>query len=357
MIPILLDSSTLYPKSLISGYSSLVWNERYTAPDEFKLVTSDVENMRDLLPVDSLISLQDTRRFMIVESHEITKNPEGGYELAISGYGFEGFYKHRVVAMKYAFTEEWKNEDFPEAHVYWLLADNVGYKAQYDYQRVDIYRPGTIRAGFPKISRVFRPGELESVVNDLLAAYNLGIRSQRPVDGEHYSETFTVVIYEGKNRVLGESENPLLLDAEAGDIADESYIDSVADYKNFVYQLQHDNKTDLPVFATYPKTYTPGISTKITFDSTDWNDWSSEKLSQRREVYNRKRRQTLFQGTFRLPPGVTYGQNLFIGDLVTVKGVFGFREKMRLTEYTRIEDAEGERAYPTLSKDKDLPIE
>lgn len=357
MNPILLDSSTLYPKSLISEYSSLIWSERYSTPDEFKLVTTDVENMRNLLPIDSLISLQDTRRFMIVESHEIAKNPEGGYELAISGYGFEGFYKHRVNSKKNTYSKEWKREAVPETLVYWLLSDNVGYKATEKYQRVDIYRPGVIWTGLPSVSRVFRNGELESVVNDLLEAYNLGIQSQRPGDGKHYSEIFTVIIHAGDNRVLGESENPLILDAEAGDIADESYIDSVADYKNLVYQVQYDNSDDSSRAVIYPETYTPGISTKITFDSTDWNDWYNEKLSQRRELHNRKRRQTLFQGTFRLPPGVTYGQNLSIGDLVTVKGAFGFSEKMRLTEYTRIEDAEGERAYPTLSKDRDLPIE
>lgn len=357
MIPILLDSSTLQAKSMISGYSSLIWSERYSVPDEFKLVTSDVEYMRDLLPIDSLISLQDTRRFMIVESHEVAKNAEGGYELTVSGYGFEGFYKHRVLSKKYTYSREWRREGTPESLLYWLLADNVSYKAVEAYQKVSIYRPGRFVTGLPEIKRVFTAGELESVVNDLLVSYNLGLRSVRPLGGQQNSDHLNVEIHTGQNWALGESDNPIILDAEVGDITDESYIDSVVDYKNLVYQVQYDNRDGSSIDTTYPLKYTPGIGTKIAFDSTDWNNWSDEKLSQRRELHNRKRRQTLFQGTFRFPPGIEYDKNLFIGDLVTVKGAFGFREKMRLTEYTRIEDAEGERAYPTLSKDKDLPIE
>ena len=156
---------------------------------------------------------------------------------------------------------------------------------------------------------------------------------------------------------MGESDNPVVIDTSAGDMTDESYIDSTADHKSFIYQVQYDSSDNGSSHAVYPGYYVPGLSTKVAFDSTDWNDWADEKRAKRIELYNRKKRQTLFQGTVKLPPGVVYGDNLTIGDLVTVKGAFGFQDKMRLTEFTRIEDKEGERSYPTLAKDKELPNE
>lgn len=357
MFPIRLNSGTLQPEAPITGYSSLIWNERYSAADEFKLVTSDIERTRALLPHDSLISLHDSKRFMIVESHEINKNSEGGYELTVSGYGFEGFYKHRVITSKYVYSKEWSLHHSPEAIVQILLSENVGFDARAAFQKVPQYRPGYVSTGLAAIRRVIQEGELESVINDLLTSYNIGLRSYRPAGHELYEDLSTVVVHQGANRALGESANPVVFDTASGDMTDESYIDSTSDYKNLVYQMQYDNSDESSTNRVYPGTYVTGLSTKVVFDSTDWNEWHDEKLSQRRELYNRKRRQTLFQGTVKLPPGVTYGTNLNIGDLVTVKGAFGFQDKMRLTEFTRIEDAEGDRSYPTLAKDKDLPDE
>lgn len=357
MYPIKLNGSTLQPEEPIQGYSNLIWNERFSMADEFSLVTPDIERTLEQLPHDSLISLQDSERFMIVENHEISKNSEGGYELTVTGYGFEGFYKHRVVTVKNFSSKEWTINATPEVIVQILLSENVGFDAREGFQRVDQYRPGFVQTGLAEIKRVIQDGELESVINDLLTSYNIGLHSARPTGNRNYTDISTVVVHQGIDHSLGVSDNPIVFDSSAGDISDESYIDSSADYKNLVYQVQYDNTEGTSSSNLYPGYWFPGISTKVAFDSTDWDEWADEKLSQRRELYNRKRRQKLFQGTVKLPPGVIYGTNLNIGDLVTVKGSFGFEDKMRLTEFTRIEDAEGERSYPTLAKDKDLPDE
>lgn len=355
MIPILLDSDTLKPKSMISGYSSLIWNERFSTADEFKMVTPDVERIKDLLPLDSLVSLQDTYRFMIVESHEIAKNPEGGYELTVGGYGFEGFYKHRVITKRYPITREWSMHNTPEMVVQKLLSQYVGPDALDTFQQVPQYRPGVIGTGMSSIKRVVGEGELESVVNDILVSYNLGMRSVRPASSLSFDQMWTVHIHQGDDRTQkGGSNNPIILDATSGDLVDDSYIDTTADHKNFVYQMQYDGLFGTSSTDTYPSSFHRGIKTKVIFDSVDWDSWEDEKRSRRREIYQRKSRQTLFQGTAKLPDGIEYGVGLNIGDLITVKGPFGFFDDMRLTEYTRIEDAEGERAYPTLSKDKEI---
>jgi hypothetical protein len=44
-----------------------------------------------------------------------------------------------------------------------------------------------------------------------------------------------------------------------------------------------------------------------------------------------------------------YRVNYYLGDKVWLNGNFDFNSKMRVLEYTEIEDKEGEKSYPTLA--------
>lgn len=165
-------------------------------------------------------------------------------------------------------------------------------------------------------------------------------------------------MHQGVDRTLSNiSETPVVFSAFNGGVSDDSYINSTADLKNVIYQVQYDNDDGSSRDDWYAKTQKWGIGAKVAFLSTDWHDWSHERETQRKETFRRHGQDVIFQGTMAMPPGVEYGRNIFIGDLVSVQGSYGFNDDMRLTEFTRIEDAEGERSYPTLTKDKELPDE
>lgn len=44
-----------------------------------------------------------------------------------------------------------------------------------------------------------------------------------------------------------------------------------------------------------------------------------------------------------------YRNHYYLGDIVTVRGTYGFSTNMRVTEYIRVENDEGEIGYPGLS--------
>jgi hypothetical protein len=91
-----LNQDTYMADYLIQGYESMIWTERFSTNGEFKLKSARVEETRELLPLDSLISLQDTREIMIVENHEISE--ESGIEyLTVSGRTFDTFLEQRSI--------------------------------------------------------------------------------------------------------------------------------------------------------------------------------------------------------------------------------------------------------------------
>ena len=72
-----LNSGTYIPDKLIEGYNSLVWTERYQDPGEFQLKSFDIAGMKELLPIDTLVSHLETKEVFQVETHSIEMVGEG----------------------------------------------------------------------------------------------------------------------------------------------------------------------------------------------------------------------------------------------------------------------------------------
>ena len=70
-------STSYHPDQLIEGYISLIWTERFQNPGEFQLKSYDIDRMKDLLPVDTLVSHLETKEVMRVETHLIEMEGEG----------------------------------------------------------------------------------------------------------------------------------------------------------------------------------------------------------------------------------------------------------------------------------------
>lgn len=100
------DDADLYipEDTIIEGYNSLVWTERFQSPGEFVLTTFDVDRMTKLLPEDSFVSHLETKEVMRVETHEISMVGEGADaqpELTIRGRSASAILEHRWVESSY----------------------------------------------------------------------------------------------------------------------------------------------------------------------------------------------------------------------------------------------------------------
>lgn len=97
-----LPYTTAYvPDTLVEGYSSFIWTERFGDPGEFELKTPYVAKTLDLLPEMSLVSHLKTDAVAMVENRLITQNADGNYELTVSGRTLDAFLEHRFIEADY----------------------------------------------------------------------------------------------------------------------------------------------------------------------------------------------------------------------------------------------------------------
>ena len=84
-----LSSDTLQPDALVENYESLIWSERYNKAGDFVLVTDNIVETMNALPLDSFVSLRETTVPMQVETHQIKKNQAKVSQLTVTGRSCE----------------------------------------------------------------------------------------------------------------------------------------------------------------------------------------------------------------------------------------------------------------------------
>ncbi len=89
------------PNMLIEHCSSKIWTERYQDPGEFELRTSQISQIRKLLPTMSLVSHRETDEVMMVETHSIGRDSAGYPELTVKGRSLDAFGEHRYLEGPY----------------------------------------------------------------------------------------------------------------------------------------------------------------------------------------------------------------------------------------------------------------
>lgn len=120
-------TSDYMPDTMIEGYTSMIWTERYQPGGEFELKTPLIWETLALLPEMTLISHLDTDEVMMVENRVITVNDEGVKELTITGSSLDSFLDHRHVEGKYGKKRRMTQTYTPvgaAAVLIWNVVDN-----------------------------------------------------------------------------------------------------------------------------------------------------------------------------------------------------------------------------------------
>lgn len=89
-----LDGS-FQPLNLVENYESLIWTERYSKYGDFEIVSSNINELRSLLPTESCVSLRDSTVPMIVETHKLIKPIRDKSQVKITGRSYETVLERR----------------------------------------------------------------------------------------------------------------------------------------------------------------------------------------------------------------------------------------------------------------------
>lgn len=381
-----LDTSYL-PNSLVEGYTSMIWTERFLDSGEFEMKTAKVAEARALLPEGQPISLRDSKEVMVVDTLEIGVDAEGDQELTIKGLTFETFLKNRVM-LAATYREKWEVlKQYTTAEMATLLIWNhlVNGSGQ------DPTRVGQAQDSLQALANVvatdsstiveaahewyLETGEVYQTLKNFLPLGGIGVRNVRPAGttanvvsfdtsgggtrGDR-SEAVTaniddlrVDVYNGLDRTRFQTDRePVIFHYDSGHIENPKYLFSIKDLKDMAYAVSSEGITEV-----WPDGAFTGVSglarRQMVVDAGDKGDMDPTEFANAvvqagRIELAKHNRQAIFDGAISPIAPYKYGLEYGLGDFVTVLANYGFNLTMMVSEYIRTEDSEGDRGYPTL---------
>ena len=390
--------SNFVPNTLIEGYESLIWTERFRNHGEFQLKTSRVSATKALLPEGALISLRDSAEVMIVESHSLKYSEGNKRTLVISGRTFETFLENRVQVGP-VYKESWRPLVAYTDGVYimLLLWNHMVNTTDQDPTYVGTKDPLTavpmvvvtssITVNSILEDWVFDEGPVYQMLRRYLDFGDLGVRNIRPLNTTADVISFDVSstvergmpiltpmsgidqlrmdVYHGTDRTRHQTVvEPIIFHYESGHIDDPEYFMSIKDEKHVaLVSTSIGRGTVWPNTTPPPDTTVSGLSRRILyFDGGTKNDESGQDefiqgATQNAYVELSKHPHAiLFDGGVSAMAPYEYNKDYFLGDRVTLMGEYGFEESMVISEFVRTQDSNGEVGYPGLVRKEEYDV-
>lgn len=400
------------PDRLIEGWSSMIWTERYSTFGEFTMTTPMISESRQLIPEGTKISLLDSEEIMIVDTHSIDRDEQGGALNKITGSSFPVIIDDRDTIGRAINTSVYPNSwemrrYYTPAHavavLLWnhLIDNAIPLAAPLEDLNGDpIVGPGDARLLIPKLKItatniqvwtdpnpdyldeenpdkwhvrkwVVDVGSLLKPVSDIMAQGKLGIRSRRPtskmiqpisfaeegilqVGGPQQTTDIAIDIYQGRD--LSET---VTFRYDAGQIEKPTYLYSNRGHKNIAHVASAQK--ELIVAAPGVDPNVGGLDRRILYfdvgnladmdiegNFTD-SDWDRILTQKALTELEKYNKVALFDGEISPLNAVKYGKDYFLGDKVTLQAEYGLESTMMVSEYIRSQDENGETGYPTLS--------
>lgn len=347
---------------IINGLTKKTWIERYQKGGSFELVGDAYSNLREKLPVGTLISHVDSETVMAVENHAIKVERGTKAELVITGRGFETSLEERLVGMDVAFPNSDAPANYTAAAGYsWdqvvsVILDHVVNTVDANnavpYISVDAVVAGTA----DNIAREVKRGDVYSAVLELLAIDDVGLRVIRPgpwspLWGTANDENILFRVHKGTDRT-----NEVIFSTAFGEIENADYLWSIKTLKNAAWIT---SKWVQAFVALGPTGYSRRI---MQIDGTKIDEHFQSEPTQGEKDAIRTQLEQLGLDTLASQTELSlssaelsrdvikavYRQDYNIGDTITVLGDFNLSTKRRVDEFVEIEDENGSKGYPTL---------
>ena len=167
--------------------------------------------------------------------------------------------------------------------------------------------------------------------------------------------------YRGLNRTSSQSVNEQVrFSPEMDSLTDIKELRSISDFKTNVWTFAPANPGELagtPGYSNYGSYSGFDLRAMMVFCediTTDAIGGSAQTLV---DILNTRARDALTDHIYRkvvdgeVVPGVQfhYGAHYYLGDIVELQGNSGIVQNARVTEYIRVQDEAGQRAYPTVA--------
>lgn len=353
----------------VENHSSLIWSERFAAAGDFSRESGDIGGTLLALPIGTIVSLRDSDVPMIVEMHKIEKGIKTAPKITTTGRSFETVLDRRTTI-----------KDTPgggRVIAPWISTQLTAVDAAYDALRQvvvqDIDPPNPLANPLDKIPELnikppirpygyvgptvpqpfsVDPGELYSWVLSHVTSENYGIRAVRPSNLS--DNQISIEIYTGEDKTTS-----VVFDVRFDQFDSSTYLLSDAAWKNVDQVAGAKDSLEVVEQIEYPDggSYMPsGLDRRVTYyDATSLATGApSAQLTTIMQNLGtvdlaRMLETALFSGEVSRQMGSLYGKDYRLGDVVKLAGDYGLSRFVRVAEFIRSEDNNGEKAYPTFA--------
>lgn len=350
--------------TVVDRFESCIWTERYSAFGDFQLVMHSTIQSRSLLQKGLRLAMNKSRRVMQIENVEDKDDSEGRSLLTVSGRSLESIMTKRstrsaTILSGGAITESWESVGTPGAIARNLfdrffrtnpdiVADRIPFIQS---PTTTLYPADTILEPTDSITAVIQNSQVYDRIKEICDAYGLGFRLYRGPD--NLKLYFNV--YAGSDRTSTQVTLPaVIFSPDLENLSNTSEFSSIEEEMNIAYVYGKD-KT-VVVYGAGVDPSISGFDRKVlTVQATDIVGTTSTAIAAleqkgREELSKYKPLQAL-DGELPQTSRYVYDVDYSLGDLIELRNDEGSTQRMRVTEQIFVDDAQGERSYPTLAAD------
>ena len=339
---------------LVEEFESFVWTERYSGYGDFEIVVTPTRKNKNRLKTGVYLSTSESKKLMKIEKRHITESDDGVEEMKLTGRGLETILDSRIV------YPNWLGENMDKTYVAEGQAGKVIAKLITDMCVIgEGSNPNNVIPELEVIDQTgttdlidiaLQPGSLYDAVKSLCEEHKLGIR----VDfRKGHSKPFALYIFKGVDRPK------LVFSSTLDNLAQESYLNDITNFKNVAYVSSKDGDRIVEVHSYGANWNTTGLNRNCMWVDTDIDTkkYTEPKLtkileSRGRAALKEHRKKFLMDGVVTNLNLFKYGVHYNLGDTLYVMDEHNNRTPKVVEEYIWAWDGEGLRSYPTFASNE-----
>jgi len=358
---------------VVDKFESLIWTERFREFGDFELNVRSTPTSRALFQAGTHLAMNESYRVMTVETVEDGTDDDGKRLLKVTGNSIEALLIDRAA------------RNSPTSVADWVITDTPGAVARKIFKDVcvtGLFDPGdkieaVVEAMHPKMisSNILEPIDPVTVtlpalppttvydaIKELCDVWTLGFRLML----DFTSNQLYWDVYAGNDRTSGQTTRPpVIFSPDLDNLTNITELNSIESSKNVAYVFAKNGS-----YIYYPDDIDPltdsferrvlivdanditlpyGTAPSGVKDAARLAFEAACKARGQKELSQNRAFQA-FDGEINRNSQYKYQQDYYLGDLVEVRNTDGVANLMRITEQIFTSDREGERAYPTLTK-------
>lgn len=343
---------------VVDKFEDLIWTERFQDIGDFELNIHSTRAARQQFIPGQQIAINRSYRVMTVETTEDKVADDGRAVLNVKGRSLEAYLEDRGAknTMSSLTTEpKWVLTGLP-ADIARSMFDHICRNGALSMSDIipflmpgTIFPVGTIPEPSTAITWEQEPDSLKNAIQKLCQLYDLGFRLVRNFD----TSQLYFDIYAGSDRTTRQTTLPPVIFAPNFDnLQNTSELTNIQDSKNVALVF-----SEVGYMEVYPDGVDPdqvvGFDRRvIVVNASDVNADTvniAGALEQAgKEALAASRTLSAFDGELNQNSEYTYGIDYELGDLCELRNQDGVVSDRRISEQIFVDDAEGERSYPTL---------